>query len=41
MRARVAAWAGDARDAYEHHIPAVARLRYSITFRTSRSPVRP
>ena len=25
-----------ARTAYEHHIPAVAALRYSITFRTSR-----
>lgn len=25
-----------ARAAYEHHIPAVASLRYSITFRTSR-----
>ena len=28
---------GDARNAYEHHIPAVAKLRYSITFRTLRS----
>jgi alkylated DNA repair dioxygenase AlkB len=27
---------GDARSAYEHHIPAVATLRYSITFRTLR-----
>jgi len=27
---------GDARQAYEHHIPAVDRLRYSITFRTLR-----
>ena len=27
---------GAARNAYEHHIPAVATLRYSITFRTSR-----
>jgi hypothetical protein len=27
---------GPARDAYEHHIPAVADLRYSITFRTKR-----
>lgn len=25
---------GPARDAYEHHIPAVTTLRYSITFRT-------
>src|SRR5262245_42249939 len=25
---------GAARSAYEHHIPAVSRLRYSITFRT-------
>jgi hypothetical protein len=30
---------GDARAAYEHHIPAVAELRYSVTFRTLR--VRP
>jgi hypothetical protein len=29
---------GDARSAYEHHIPAVDRLRYSVTFRTLRSP---
>jgi alkylated DNA repair dioxygenase AlkB len=29
--------AGDARNSYEHHIPAVATLRYSITFRTGRS----
>jgi alkylated DNA repair dioxygenase AlkB len=28
---------GDARNAYEHHIPAVGALRYSITFRTVRS----
>jgi alkylated DNA repair dioxygenase AlkB len=28
---------GDARNAYEHHIPAVPGLRYSITFRTLRS----
>jgi alkylated DNA repair dioxygenase AlkB len=28
--------AGEARNAYEHHIPAVAALRYSITFRTLR-----
>jgi len=28
---------GDARAGYEHHIPAVAALRYSITFRTLRS----
>jgi alkylated DNA repair dioxygenase AlkB len=28
---------GDSRNAYEHHIPAVTRLRYSITFRTVRS----
>jgi alkylated DNA repair dioxygenase AlkB len=28
--------AGDARSAYEHHIPAVSELRYSITFRTLR-----
>jgi alkylated DNA repair dioxygenase AlkB len=27
---------GEARSAYEHHIPAVATLRYSITFRTLR-----
>lgn len=27
---------GESRNAYEHHIPAVASLRYSITFRTSR-----
>lgn len=26
----------EARNAYEHHIPAVAELRYSITFRTLR-----
>jgi alkylated DNA repair dioxygenase AlkB len=28
---------GEARQAYEHHIPAVAQLRYSVTFRTLRS----
>jgi alkylated DNA repair dioxygenase AlkB len=28
---------GESRSAYEHHIPAVIRLRYSITFRTARS----
>ena len=28
---------GAARNAYEHHIPAVTTLRYSITFRTLRS----
>ena len=28
--------AGEARRAFEHHIPAVAALRYSITFRTLR-----
>lgn len=27
---------GDARQAYEHHIPPVAQLRYSVTFRTLR-----
>jgi alkylated DNA repair dioxygenase AlkB len=27
---------GDSRTAFEHHIPAVAALRYSITFRTLR-----
>jgi alkylated DNA repair dioxygenase AlkB len=27
---------GESRSAYEHHIPAVAALRYSITFRTLR-----
>jgi hypothetical protein len=27
----------EARSAYEHHIPAVAALRYSITFRTLRA----
>jgi len=27
---------GESRNAYEHHIPAVATLRYSITFRTLR-----
>jgi alkylated DNA repair dioxygenase AlkB len=28
---------GESRQAYEHHIPPVATLRYSITFRTVRS----
>jgi alkylated DNA repair dioxygenase AlkB len=28
---------GESRNAFEHHIPAVTRLRYSITFRTPRS----
>jgi alkylated DNA repair dioxygenase AlkB len=28
---------GESRNAYEHHIPAVTTLRYSITFRTMRS----
>jgi alkylated DNA repair dioxygenase AlkB len=28
---------GPARSAYEHHIPPVATLRYSITFRTARA----
>ena len=28
---------GESRNAYEHHIPAVRALRYSITFRTVRS----
>ena len=28
---------GESRSAYEHHIPAVSTLRYSITFRTLRS----
>lgn len=28
---------GDARDAYEHHIPPVSTLRYSVTFRTLRT----
>jgi len=28
--------AGESRNAYEHHIPAVTALRYSITFRTKR-----
>ena len=27
---------GDSRNAYEHHIPAVTTLRYSVTFRTLR-----
>jgi alkylated DNA repair dioxygenase AlkB len=29
--------AGESRNAYEHHLPAVTALRYSITFRTARS----
>lgn len=29
---------GESRTAYEHHIPAVTTLRYSITFRTLRRP---
>lgn len=29
--------AGESRNGYEHHIPAVPALRYSITFRTVRS----
>jgi alkylated DNA repair dioxygenase AlkB len=29
---------GDARNAFEHQIPPVTSLRYSITFRTLRSP---
>jgi alkylated DNA repair dioxygenase AlkB len=29
--------AGESRSAYEHHIPAVEALRYSVTFRTLRS----
>lgn len=29
--------AGEARNAYEHHIPAVSMLRYSVTFRTLRT----
>jgi alkylated DNA repair dioxygenase AlkB len=29
--------AGEARSAYEHSIPAVDALRYSITFRTRRA----
>lgn len=28
---------GEARQAYEHHLPPVAQLRYSATFRTLRS----
>jgi alkylated DNA repair dioxygenase AlkB len=28
---------GEARNAYEHHVPAVTALRYSITFRTLRA----
>jgi alkylated DNA repair dioxygenase AlkB len=31
---------GPARQDYEHHIPEVTALRYSITFRTLRRPVR-
>jgi alkylated DNA repair dioxygenase AlkB len=31
---------GEARNHYEHHIPAVDALRYSITFRSSRSDER-
>jgi alkylated DNA repair protein (DNA oxidative demethylase) len=30
--------AGDARWKWEHHVPPVKELRYSITFRTSRRP---
>src|SRR5947209_5052305 len=30
--------AGQARESYEHHIPAVSSLRYSVTFRTIREP---
>jgi alkylated DNA repair dioxygenase AlkB len=30
----------ESRTSFEHHIPAVAELRYSITFRTLRSPRR-
>lgn len=29
--------AGESRNGYEHHIPAVTTLRYSVTFRTARS----
>jgi alkylated DNA repair dioxygenase AlkB len=29
---------GQSRNAYEHHIPAVTTLRYSITFRSVRHP---
>jgi hypothetical protein len=29
--------AGESRNSFEHHIPAVSTLRYSITFRTLRS----
>jgi alkylated DNA repair dioxygenase AlkB len=29
--------AGESRSAYEHHVPGVSSLRYSITFRTLRS----
>jgi hypothetical protein len=28
--------AGEARSGYEHHVPPVSALRYSITFRTLR-----
>ena len=31
---------GESRHAYEHHIPPVAQLRYSVTFRTLRPPAR-
>jgi len=31
--------AGESRNAYEHRIPAVTTLRYSITFRTLRDAV--
>jgi alkylated DNA repair dioxygenase AlkB len=33
--------AGESRSAYEHHIPAVAARRYSITFRTREAEARP
>jgi alkylated DNA repair dioxygenase AlkB len=33
--------AGESRTAYEHHIPATAALRYSITFRTLRERRQP
>ena len=29
---------GPSRQAYEHHIPPVGELRYSVTFRTLRQP---
>ena len=32
---------GEARYAFEHHIPAVETLRYSITFRTHRTSGKP